>query len=164
MMTKLLNTITVIWKKQKNSMSYQFHSSSKENTIEFASELAPKLKSGSVICFYGDLGAGKTTFIKGLAKGLNIKESVQSPTFNIMKLYFSGDRPLIHIDAYRLEDNENDIGLDEYIGYEKGITVIEWPMYIQKLLPSQFIKVDIEYLNENERVYTLENVEGIIDD
>ena len=122
-------------------------------------ELAPKLKSGSVICFYGDLGAGKTTFIKGLAQGLDIKETVQSPTFNIMKLYFSGIRPLIHIDAYRLADNENDIGLDEYIGYEKGITVIEWPMYIEKLLPKNFIRVCIEYLSENERIYTLENEE-----
>ena len=149
-------------------MSYEFHSKNKENTIEFASKLAPKLKNGSVICFYGDLGAGKTTFIKGLASGLNIKEIVQSPTFNIMKLYFTGDRPLIHIDAYRLADNENDIGLDEYIGYEKGITVIEWPMYIEKLLPKNFIKVSIQYLNENERIYTLENdelfIEGQIDD
>ena len=149
-------------------MSYEFHSKSKENTIEFASKLAPKLKSGSVICFYGDLGAGKTTFIKGLASGLNIKETVQSPTFNIMKLYFTGDRPLIHIDAYRLADNENDIGLDEYIGYEKGVTVIEWPMYIEKLLPKNFIRVSIQYLNENERIYTLENdelfIEGQIDD
>ena len=149
-------------------MSYEFHSKNKENTIEFASKLSPKLKSGSVICFYGDLGAGKTTFIKGLASGLNIKETVQSPTFNIMKLYFTGDRPLIHIDAYRLADNENDIGLDEYIGYEKGVTVIEWPMYIEKLLPKNFIRVSIQYLNENERIYTLENdelfIEGQIDD
>ena len=140
-------------------MSYQFHSNSKESTINFAKELGPKLKSGTVICFYGDLGAGKTTFIKGLAQGLGIKEIVQSPTFNIMKLYFSGSRPLIHIDAYRLADNENDIGLDEYIDYEKGITVIEWPMYIEKLLPKDFIKVSIQYLNENERVYVLENEE-----
>ena len=140
-------------------MSYKFHSNSKESTINFAKELGPKLKNGSVICFYGDLGAGKTTFIKGLAQGLDIKETVQSPTFNIMKLYFSGIRPLIHIDAYRLVDNENDIGLDEYIGYEKGITVIEWPMYIEKLLPKNFIRVCIEYLSENERIYTLENEE-----
>lgn len=149
-------------------MSYNFRSNSKENTIDFACKLAPKLKSGSVICFYGDLGAGKTTFIKGLAKGLNIKETVQSPTFNIMKLYFSGNRPLIHIDAYRLADNETDIGLDEYIGYEKGITVIEWPMYIEKLLPSQIICITIEYLDENTRIYHLENedlfLEGKIDD
>ena len=140
-------------------MSYQFHSNSKESTINFAKELGPKLKNGTVICFYGHLGAGKTTFIKGLAQGLDIKEMVQSPTFNIMKLYFSGSRPLIHIDAYRLADNENDIGLDEYIGYEKGITVIEWPMYIEKLLPKEFIRISIQYLNENERVYELENEE-----
>ena len=140
-------------------MSYQFHSNSKESTINFAKELGPKLKNGTVICFYGDLGAGKTTFIKGLDQGLEIKEIVQSPTFNIMKLYFSGTRPLIHIDAYRLADNENDIGLDEYIGYEKGITVIEWPMYIEKLLPKEFIRISIQYLNENERVYVLENEE-----
>ena len=139
---------------------YLFDSKDSKETIDFAYKLVSKIPSGSVICFYGDLGAGKTTFVKGLAKGLSINEVVQSPTFNIMKVYFSGSMPLIHIDAYRLADNDADIGLDEYIGYEKGITVIEWPMYIERLLPNQFIKIDIEYKSDSERLYKIEGLDN----
>ena len=124
---------------------------SKEETMELGKSLANKLPSGMTLTFSGDLGAGKTTFVRGLAEGLNIKEVVQSPTFNIMKIYLKGDRPLIHIDAYRLADIDTDIGLDEYIGYETGITVIEWPMYIQKLIPSDALEVEIHNLGDDKR-------------
>ena len=97
------------------------------------------------------MGAGKTTFVRGLAEGLHINEIVQSPTFNIMKIYLKGDRPLIHIDAYRLADIDTDIGLDEYIGYETGITVIEWPMYIERLIPKDAIEVEIRNLGDDNR-------------
>ena len=124
---------------------------SKEETMSIANKLASFLPSGSVITFTGDLGAGKTTFVRGLAQGLHINEVVQSPTFNIMKIYFKGDRPLIHIDAYRLADINTDIGLDEYIGYETGITVIEWPMFIKDLIPADAIDVEITNLGEDKR-------------
>lgn len=124
---------------------------SKEETMELGKCLASKLPSGMTLTFSGDLGAGKTTFVRGLAEGLNIKEVVQSPTFNIMKIYLKGDRPLIHIDAYRLADIDTDIGLDEYIGYETGITVIEWPMYIQRLIPSDALEVEIHNLGDDKR-------------
>ena len=122
-----------------------------EHTIEIGKKLAKLVPNGTTILLCGDLGAGKTTLVRGIALGLNIKEVVQSPTFNIMKIYFKGDRPLIHIDAYRLADNDVDIGLDEYIGYETGITVIEWPIYIEKLIPEEHIKISIFNVNENER-------------
>lgn len=124
---------------------------SKEETMELGKSLALKLPNGTTLTFSGDLGAGKTTFVRGLAEGLNIKEVVQSPTFNIMKIYLKGDRPLIHIDAYRLADIDTDIGLDEYIGYETGITVIEWPMFIQKLIPSDALEVEIHNLGDDKR-------------
>ena len=124
---------------------------SKEETMDIARKLASLLPSGSVLTFTGDLGAGKTTFVRGLAQGLHINEVVQSPTFNIMKIYLKGDRPLIHIDAYRLADINTDIGLDEYIGYETGITVIEWPMFIKDLIPIDAIEVEITNLGENKR-------------
>ena len=124
---------------------------SKEETMELGKSLANKLPSGITLTFSGDLGAGKTTFVRGLAEGLNIKEVVQSPTFNIMKIFLKGDRPLIHIDAYRLADIDTDIGLDEYIGYETGITVIEWPMYIQRLIPSDALEVEIHNLGDDKR-------------
>lgn len=116
-----------------------------------AKKLANRLPDGTVMTFSGDLGAGKTTFIRGLAEGLGIKEVVQSPTFNIMKIYLKGDRPLIHIDAYRLADIDTDIGLDEYIGYETGITVIEWPIYVEKLIPENAIEVEITNLGDDNR-------------
>jgi len=123
----------------------------KEETIELAKNLATKLPNGTTLTFSGDLGAGKTTFVRGLAEGLHINEIVQSPTFNIMKIYLKGDRPLIHIDAYRLADVDTDIGLDEYIGYETGITVIEWPMYIERLIPKDAIEVEIRNLGDDNR-------------
>lgn len=126
-------------------------SNSKEETMNLAKRLADKFPNGTVICLTGDLGAGKTTFVRGLAEGLNIKEIVQSPTFNIMKIYLKGNRPLIHIDAYRLADINTDIGLDEYIGYETGITVIEWPMYIENLIPSKSLNVEITNLGDDRR-------------
>ena len=124
---------------------------SKEETMSLGRDLATKLPDGITITLTGDLGAGKTTFVRGLAEGLNIKEVVQSPTFNIMKIYLKGDRPLIHIDAYRLADIDTDIGLDEYIGYETGITVIEWPMFISKLIPSDSMELEITNLGGDNR-------------
>ena len=89
--------------------------------------------------------------MRGIAKALNIKSVVQSPTFNIMKVYFDGDKPLIHIDAYRLADLDTDIGLDEYIGYETGITVIEWPEFIRNLIPENAIEVNITHVKDDMR-------------
>lgn len=132
----------------------------------FGKKIAKKVPNGVVIALLGDLGAGKTTLVRGVARGLNISEVVQSPTFNIMKLYLKGDRPLIHIDAYRLADINTDIGLDEYIGYETGITMIEWPLFIEKLLPKNTLYIDIKSTSDNSRhieVYSSDDklVEGL---
>ena len=101
------------------------------------------------------MGAGKTTLVRGLAEGLNIKEVVQSPTFNIMKIYFKGDKPLVHIDAYRLADINTDIGLDEYIGYETGITVIEWPEFISNIIPDEIVEIEILNKGGDDRQITI---------
>lgn len=122
-----------------------------EQMHEFGLKLASKLPNGTVVALLGDLGAGKTTLVRSVAKGLNIDEVVQSPTFNIMKLYLKGDRPLIHIDAYRLADLNTDIGLDEYIGYETGLTMIEWPQFISTLLPLNTLYIEISITGENAR-------------
>ena len=131
-------------------------------TMELGVKFSSVLPSGSVVCLTGDLGAGKTTFTRGVAKGLHINEIVQSPTFNIMKIYFKGDRPLIHIDAYRLLDIDTDIGLDEYIGYETGITLIEWPMYIPNLIPEDHIEISIKHLGDDKREITITAKEEIL--
>ena len=134
---------------------------SEKETKQFGYKLAKALPNGSVVCLLGDLGAGKTTLVRGVAEGLNIKEVVQSPTFNIMKIYLKGDRPLIHIDAYRLADINTDIGLDEYIGYETGITMIEWPMYIDYLIPKEAVYVELKHLGDDKRkiLITSENMD-----
>lgn len=124
-----------------------------KQTMELGELLARFLPNGQTLLLTGDLGAGKTTLVRGIAKGLHIKDVVQSPTFNIMKIYLKGDRPLIHIDAYRLADINSDIGLDEYIGYESGLTVIEWPLFIKNLLPSDSIEVNITNDGEENRTF-----------
>lgn len=122
-----------------------------EETMRLGSILVRCLPNGSTVLLTGDLGAGKTTLVRGVAQALHISDTVQSPTFNIMKLYLKGDKPLIHIDAYRLKDIDQDIGLEEYIGYETGLTFIEWPEYIQNILPSDAISFSLKHLQDDQR-------------
>ena len=130
---------------------FEFDIFSCEEMAAFGLKIANHVPSGTVIGLLGDLGAGKTTLVRGVAKGLHINEVVQSPTFNIMKLYLKGDRPLIHIDAYRLADINTDIGLDEYIGFETGITMIEWPQFIENLMPENTLWIEIKNTGDTSR-------------
>lgn len=136
-------------------MEHQLITYSAEETMNLGQKFVALAKPGSTFCLTGDLGAGKTTLVRGIARALNIKSVVQSPTFNIMKVYFDGNRPLIHIDAYRLADVNTDIGLDEYIAYETGITVIEWPEFIKDLLPENAIEVNIRHAEGDTRNITI---------
>ena len=139
--------------------SVSFDVFSFEETELLGHKIAKLVPNGTVIALSGDLGAGKTTLVRGVARGLNIKEVVQSPTFNIMKIYLKGERPLIHIDAYRLADLNTDIGLDEYIGYETGITMIEWPDFIKELLPKNVINVKITSTGEHSRHFEVHSID-----
>ena len=113
----------------------EFKSSSAEMTKEIAAEFAKELKPNDVLCMYGDLGAGKTAFVQGLATGLGVSEYVNSPTFTIVNEY-EGDLPLYHFDVYRIGDSSEmfDIGFDEYLDGD-GVTVIEWAELIEDILP-----------------------------
>lgn len=129
---------------------------SEEETFNFASNFAKNLVGGEIICLNGDLGAGKTTFTKGIAHGLNIKKNITSPTFVFMKVYdLRKDKikKMVHIDAYRIQ-SENDIeaiGAPEYFTRPDTITIIEWADNIKNLLPAsaQFIK--LTSLDQNTR-------------
>ena len=125
---------------------------SAEETRKLASELGRKLDRGSLIILSGDLGAGKTTFTQGLARGLDIKGKVISPTFTIMKVY-QGRLPLYHIDAYRMEGIEQDLGFEEYME-DDGVCVIEWPNFIADIIPDESLQIDISFIDEDERKLT----------
>lgn len=134
-------------------MEKEYISNSIEETEVLANHLGKHLKAGTVITLEGNLGTGKTAFTKALAKSLQIKEAVTSPTFTIIKEY-KGRLPLYHIDAYRLENSEEDLGLDEYIAGD-GVTVIEWAQFIQEFLPDQLLNIEIDYLDQESRKFTL---------
>lgn len=144
----------------------KFISSSLKETETLAKMFVKSLPLGSLILAYGDLGAGKTAFGKGLGVGLGIKQIINSPTFNIMKVYTNSKVNFYHVDAYRLEDKNavSDIGIDEVINSEDGICYIEWPMYIKKYLTNSknVYSVKIKYLTEKLR--EIEIVEGFIDE
>ncbi|MCQ2794882.1 MAG: tRNA (adenosine(37)-N6)-threonylcarbamoyltransferase complex ATPase subunit type 1 TsaE [Bacilli bacterium] len=123
-------------------MKFVFISKKRDETIKLGEKLGNCLKKGDIVTLTGDLGAGKTTLVSGMAKALKIKEKVISPTFNILKCYFKAKIPLYHIDAYRLEDTNKDIGLEEYIE-GNGIAVIEWPIYIKELLNVKHLEIKI---------------------
>lgn len=140
-----------------------FITTSKETTINFGKIVSGYMKKGGVILLTGDLGAGKTTFTKGLAAGLGIKDKVNSPTFNILKCYFSGRINLYHIDAYRLEDNQSDIGLEEFIEGD-GICVIEWPNYIVSLIPDGCLNIVINSKQDDVRQIEVYSSNDIYDE
>ena len=135
-------------------------SNSESQTINFALKLSKKVKLGTVIALIGNLGSGKTTFTKGFAKGLNIKEHVGSPTFKIVSEYEGKHFNLYHIDSYRL-NNSNDflkIGGEEFLNQETGVTIIEWADLIKDILPKNTITINFSRLNhENSRRIEIQN-------
>jgi tRNA threonylcarbamoyladenosine biosynthesis protein TsaE len=136
-------------------MEYTFISTSKAETRKLGSLIAPFFQAGDVVLLKGDLGAGKTSLVGGVAEALKVEDDVISPTFNIMKCYFHGTLPLYHIDAYRLENQNIELGLDEFIE-GNGVCMIEWPQYIQPLLPDQALSITLENVGGDNRKITIE--------
>lgn len=130
---------------------------SREQTIELGTRLANFLQAGDVIVLNGDLGAGKTTFTKGIAKGLGISEIIKSPTFTIIREYQDGRLPLYHMDAYRLEEGgAEDLGLDEYFDGD-GVSVVEWAQFAEDELPDSFLAITFRRTDdENSRILTFD--------
>ena len=134
-------------------MRFDINISNLEETQALAQKLAGIVEPQDTITLEGDLGAGKTTFTQAFAKGLGITRTVNSPTFTIMKQY-NGRIPLNHLDVYRLEDSDEDLGWDE-IFYGDAVTVLEWAHLIERDLPSERIAIEIRRVDENARVITL---------
>ena len=132
----------------------RFICKNKKETQDLGKLIANHSFRGEVITLKGQLGAGKTTFSQGFASGLNIKGVINSPTFNIVKCYFDSIIPLYHIDAYRLEDLHQDLGLEEYIEGD-GVCLVEWAEFIQEVIPEELLKIEIEILENEERMITI---------
>ncbi len=134
-------------------------------TIELAQNVAAKLKGGEILALHGDLGGGKTTFTKGLAEALHVADIITSPTFVVIKNYpakitdpsrSSGlvkEIEFVHIDAYRCEsiDDIKSVGIEDYLGRDDVVMVVEWAEKITEILPAYTINIDFKFVDENTR-------------
>jgi tRNA threonylcarbamoyladenosine biosynthesis protein TsaE len=128
---------------------------SPEETMALGERIAVLLRQGSVVALKGPLGAGKTCFAKGIARGIGVKEEVTSPTYTIISEY-EGDLPLYHIDAYRLRGDDDFSGLGgEELLYGTGVSVIEWSERIPQSLPDGALTVEIEITEKETRRITI---------
>ncbi len=135
-------------------------SHSRQDTIGLGERVGKDLKGGEVVALYGDLGAGKTTFAQGLARGLGIKKRILSPTFIIVRHYDIKDniaKDLYHIDLYRIEKSHHisRLGIIDFMNKNSNIVAIEWPERLGKSLPKDRIDVHFKYMGENEREITI---------
>jgi tRNA threonylcarbamoyladenosine biosynthesis protein TsaE len=129
-------------------------SRSPEETVALGHALAAQAKPGSIIGLKGDLGAGKTQFVRGFAEGMAAKDRVHSPTFALLNVYDTGRMPVYHIDLYRLETKDaiHSSGLGEYLHQTDGVTIIEWYERLESLgfkIASQVLKFEV--ISETER-------------
>ena len=139
-------------------MKTQVITTTAQQTQDFAEQFSTTLIGGETILLNGDLGAGKTHFVKGVAKGLAIDDVITSPTFALHNQYLGGRLALNHFDFYRIMDPEEAemLGLNEFFGEKDSVSCIEWSENIAELLPRDCIIVTIEKLDENTRQITVQ--------
>lgn len=127
--------------------------SSEEETMAFAEKLASIFQKGAVILLHGDLGAGKTHFVKGLVKGFGSKAVVTSPTFTLLNIYDDGKFPIYHFDMYRLGSKEEaeELGFNEYFPSSDGLVIVEWPENVEGLISCDHINIEINKTGESTR-------------
>ena len=135
-------------------MDYKYTSRNEIDTMELAENIESEKFPGMIICLDGELGSGKTVFVKGFAKSLGITENITSPTFNIVKEYESGEMKLNHMDVYRIEDTDETIAFNDYFKGD-GVTIIEWAELIEDKLPDERLEIKFKVIDENTRVLVL---------
>lgn len=137
-----------------------FTTTSAEETIELGAMVAKRLKAGDIVALSGGLGAGKTTLVKGIAKGLGVKNYryVNSPSFVLVKEY-KGKIPLFHFDVYRLSSLKDieDIGYEDYLARD-GVVVIEWSSKMTRILPKKRFNIALKIKNSNERIISVKGI------
>lgn len=124
----------------------EYITKSTEETIAVAKEFAAQLRGGDVVLLSGELGAGKTTFTKGIALALGVTEPVTSPTFTIIKEYRGTDLYLYHMDMYRLSGDLTELGFEEYLGDPRGVSVVEWCCVSD--IHARVYEISLEYRGE----------------
>lgn len=135
-----------------NKQTVETHS--EQETADFAARLSRELAGGTVLALHGDLGAGKTVFARGFARGLGITEPVSSPTYTIIQEYkLPQDKWFYHMDLYRIDDYRSALafGVEEYLEDPEAYILLEWPMRINELLPDTTRHIYIEHISENSR-------------
>ena len=135
-------------------MDCKITSRSVNDTMELAQNIEAEKFPGMIICLDGELGSGKTVFVKGFAEALQIEENITSPTFNIIKEYLTGEIPLYHMDVYRLENDDRSIDFNNYFN-GNGISIIEWSELIEDSLPEERLDIKFKVIDENIRVIKL---------
>ncbi len=133
-----------------------FTSNSPAETEEFGRRFAQEIKAGAVLALQGELGSGKTEFVKGVAAGLGSRQVPTSPTFTLIHEYPGGRLPLYHFDFFRIENRESAVrlGLDDYL-FGNGVSIIEWADRFPELIPENARWISFETKSENERAITL---------
>ncbi|UEX90736.1 tRNA (adenosine(37)-N6)-threonylcarbamoyltransferase complex ATPase subunit type 1 TsaE [Staphylococcus ratti] len=121
----------------------------------FSEKLTSQLSAGDVILLEGDLGAGKTTLSQMVGRALGVTRTINSPTFNIIKSYQGTHLAFHHMDCYRLEDSDEDLGFDEYFE-DEAVTMIEWSQFIQDFLPEVFLKLTIHVEDNHARTIQID--------
>lgn len=132
-------------------MDFKFTSRDDNDTLELAQNIESEKFPNMVICLNGELGTGKTLFVKGFAQALGISETITSPTFNIVKEYELGELPLYHMDVYRVDEKKDSIGISDYFN-KGGVTIIEWADMIADELPEERLEINFKFIDENTRV------------
>lgn len=132
-----------------NRRGCEYVTASAEETRSLGRRIGERLQAGDVLALEGDLGAGKTTFSQGVAHGLGIREPIDSPTFTLIKEY-EGRIPFYHMDVYRLEDVEEELGWDEYF-YGEGATLVEWAGRIRHWLPERTVWITLTLESHGKR-------------
>lgn len=141
-------------------MKIELITNSANDTIEFGKSVARAVEKGAVISLVGDLGAGKTTFTKGVARGLGIMDNVTSPTFTILNEYAGEEKRLYHFDFYRIEDPDElvELGFEDYFPSTDGLTIVEWVEKAPSVLPKQYYQITFEKIDDDKRKIVFEEI------
>ena len=144
-------------------MEYKYISRSEEDTMHIAENFESEKFAGMTICLEGELGSGKTVFVKGFASALGLDETVTSPTFNLIKEYLNGELPLYHMDVYRLKDSCESVGFQDYFN-KNGVCIVEWAELICDCLPEERLEITFTIVDENTRVLVFKPIGKVYED